>query len=186
MNRELTDNELIARFMRNHAINSPHLKTAKELEDTYNCSWDWLMPVVEKISKDYDFNIHFYSGGCTAYVNKQNLEGTEIASYGNFDPNIINVYNTVVAFIRWHNQNKWSITILPINRTKDKNSMIKVNFTVEKKNPLTKEQLALLNDVYGALWVEAYYDPRSSETREFARPLAEKMSKLNEALKFKK
>ena len=45
----------------------------------------------------------------------------------------------------------------------------------------------LLNDIYGTLWCEAYYDPTYGEvTRNFAKPLADKMTQLNKLLKFKR
>ena len=50
----------------------------------------------------------------------------------------------------------------------------------------SKEVFKILNDVYGALWMEAYYDPDSESSAKFAKPLAEKMKRLNELLKFKK
>lgn len=111
-----TDNELIAEFMgilkvsSKKYLNSPTYchPVWGDTDKTglhYHSSWDWLMPVVEKISKDYDFTIKYYYGECTAYVNKQNLEGLEICSYGNFDPSIVNVHKTVLDFIKWHNKN---------------------------------------------------------------------------------
>lgn len=51
---------------------------------------------------------------------------------------------------------------------------------------ITEEDRKLLNDIYATLWCEAYYDPTFGEvTRNFAKPLADKMSQLNERLKFK-
>lgn len=47
------------------------------------------------------------------------------------------------------------------------------------------EAMKLLNDVFGSLWMEAYYDPTNDATRTFAAPLADKMSKLNSILGFK-
>lgn len=73
----------------------PTLETMK-----FKTSWDWIMPVIEKISKDYDINIKFYNGECTCYINKQTLESLEIASYGNFNPSIINVYKCIIEFLK--------------------------------------------------------------------------------------
>lgn len=53
------------------------------------------------------------------------------------------------------------------------------------ESELDNEVRALLNEVYGALWTEAYYDPYNKSTQEFARPLAEKMTRLNKLLHFK-
>lgn len=44
----------------------------------------------------------------------------------------------------------------------------------------------LLREVYGALWGEAYYDAYNERTRDFAKPLADKMSEANKILRFKK
>ena len=45
---------------------------------------------------------------------------------------------------------------------------------------------SLLNDLYCALWTEAYYAAFNDETRDFARPLADKMTMLNSILHFKR
>ena len=48
------------------------------------------------------------------------------------------------------------------------------------------EAMRLLEEVYGVLWTETYYDPYNEDTRNFARPLAEKMREANLILRFKK
>ena len=45
--------------------------------------------------------------------------------------------------------------------------------------------MALLREVYGTLWIEAYYDGMSEQTRRFAQPLSDLMSKANKTLHFK-
>jgi hypothetical protein len=50
---------------------------------------------------------------------------------------------------------------------------------------LTQNQKMMLAEIYGALWTEGYYDPLNTFTQYFAKPLADKMSQLNEELKFK-
>ena len=50
---------------------------------------------------------------------------------------------------------------------------------------LTERQRELLNKLYGVLWMDAYYDPKSEEIREYAKPLADMMKELNEGLHFK-
>lgn len=47
------------------------------------------------------------------------------------------------------------------------------------------EAMKLLAQVYGRLWTEAYYDAFNKSTEDFARPLAELMSKANDVLGFK-
>lgn len=48
------------------------------------------------------------------------------------------------------------------------------------------ELFNLLNEIYGRLWTEGYYDPDCEATRKFARPLSDKMGRVNEILGFKK
>ena len=50
---------------------------------------------------------------------------------------------------------------------------------------LGKEVVSILRNIYGSLWIEAYYDPTNKTIQEFATPLAKKMSRLNEILAFK-
>ncbi len=72
--------------------------------------------------------------------------------------------------------------------------MDKVTITTEidlKKEGLflmkdMKEVFLLLNEVYGRLWCEAYYDPYNEITRKFAEPLSDKLSQVNKLLGFKK
>jgi hypothetical protein len=98
----MSDNELIAEFMRNDAINSPHIIKPDYL------SWGLLMPVVEKIAENYDFTIQFYDRNCNCYCTKQNLEESDIpgVGHGGFKPNIQSVYKSVVAFVKWYNSQK--------------------------------------------------------------------------------
>lgn len=56
----------------------------------------------------------------------------------------------------------------------------------EKQRVIDEEVTQLLSAVYGRLWAEAYYDPYNEMMQDFAIPLADKMSRLNEILKFKK
>jgi hypothetical protein len=60
----------------------------------YNTSWDWLMPVVDKIEKTAYVNIK----GCA--VDISTIVSTNAPS------KIDAVYKAVVEFIKWHNQNK--------------------------------------------------------------------------------
>jgi hypothetical protein len=51
---------------------------------------------------------------------------------------------------------------------------------------LEKRAMELLNEIYGSLWAEAFYDPFNDSTQKFAIPLSEKMTELNAILHFKK
>jgi len=103
---ELTDNELIAEFMKNDAVNSPDKLPAKLLQ--YDTSWDWLMQVVERISENYDFIIQFYDGECNCFCTKQTYDASDIpgVGHGGFTPKIESVYKSVVAFVKWYAKNK--------------------------------------------------------------------------------
>lgn len=63
--------------------------------------------------------------------------------------------------------------------------MKNIKIMIERENHLTPEAKQILGYVYGALWAEGYYDALNESTEKFARPLADKMSRLNEILKFK-
>ncbi len=69
----------------------------------YHSSWDWLMPVVLKISKDYclDFELIIYGSSChIKSLDKKypSFMGTGIC--------IEAVYECIIEFIKWHNQQK--------------------------------------------------------------------------------
>jgi len=73
------------------------------LEDAmYHKSWDWLMPVIEKIeSLGYDVNIYSWGKGISKSCSIQGIS---------IDVNNTNklqaVYEAVVEFIKWYNKNK--------------------------------------------------------------------------------
>ena len=64
----------------------------------YNTSWDWLMPVVEKIERDSTVRID----NDTVFILSKGY-----STLTQFNDNKINmVYNAVVEFIKWYNQQK--------------------------------------------------------------------------------
>ena len=65
----------------------------------YHSSWDWLMPVVEKIENFNDSCTLFIIEDERCHVNSQN--GFEIDSTGH--TKIEAVYNATIAFIKWYN-----------------------------------------------------------------------------------
>lgn len=100
--RMKTDNETIAEFdgLFTEVVDGKKLWTFKDKEGEsysyasheleYHSSWDWLMPVVEKIKL---------------------LTSTQNEYYGRiinalFTVDINNVYKAVVEFIKWYNQQK--------------------------------------------------------------------------------
>lgn len=70
----------------------------------YHARWEHIMPIVELISKDYDFTIRWFNKDCNSTIYNTSIEGSEISDYGNYEPAITNVWLCVVKFIKWHNQ----------------------------------------------------------------------------------
>ena len=73
----------------------------------YNTSWDWLMPVVEKIAIDYDFRITLSPTSLNVtYIERPDVYEGEITSMGGMTA-IENTWHSVVYFIKWNlKQNK--------------------------------------------------------------------------------
>lgn len=69
----------------------------------YDTEWLWLMPVVEKIGKDYDIRITWMPTaiGVTS-INRPDVSDGEIASMGGKTA-IENTFIAVVKFIEWYN-----------------------------------------------------------------------------------
>jgi len=107
------NNKLIAEFMgiefekgKYSHESSEYYFVADELE--YDFNWNWLMPVVEKIAKDYHK---------TEIVSDEETDHCRITVYneeGERDNEIFEcglstleaTYKAVVEFIKWYNQNK--------------------------------------------------------------------------------
>ncbi len=70
----------------------------------YHSSWDWLMPVVEKITKiDSNFILLIGNVGAAAKFESQAPEKDVWPYHG--DKAINATYKAVVNFIKWHNEN---------------------------------------------------------------------------------
>jgi hypothetical protein len=95
----MTDNELIAEFMGiNFNSKEAYERWAPPIckkYGRYDTSWDWLIPVVEKI--------HFVA---PVEVREINNESLSIFEFGSICIPIEDVYNAVVEFIKWHNSTK--------------------------------------------------------------------------------
>lgn len=57
---------------------------------------------------------------------------------------------------------------------------------ISDSTPDSDEARSLLCELYSKLWTEAYYDAYNEDTKKFAKPLVEKMKRLNELVKFRK
>ena len=69
----------------------------------YDTSWDWLMPVVEKIESFDGFSVRIE--GCAAYV----VNGDSCLLIQNTNctlSKIEAVYDMCIQFIQWYNKNK--------------------------------------------------------------------------------
>jgi hypothetical protein len=97
-------NRLIAEFMKDYELitdKGVYLYPQKgfyvdELE--YHSSWDWLMPVVEKISIDYSY---YQSNDSKQWQVMIDVSNTNIVSENLIDA----IYKAVVEFIKYNNKN---------------------------------------------------------------------------------
>ena len=70
----------------------------------FHASWDWLMPVVEKI-EDLGYDVIIRQGTCE--IIGEEVNGMEYDNFECFDAGKhITTYSAVVKFIKWHNKNK--------------------------------------------------------------------------------
>lgn len=66
----------------------------------YHSSWDQLMPVLEKIARDYDITIRWFDEDCSATIYNRSFEHSEVSDYGNYEPAITNVWLAAVDLIK--------------------------------------------------------------------------------------
>ena len=69
----------------------------------YNTSWDWLIPVVHKISEKTGYELIMGSG--YSYWNKFGENPLDSEFGGHEDSMMEGIYKAVVEFIKWHNEN---------------------------------------------------------------------------------
>ena len=113
------NNKMIAEFMQlpteifqprgiiNYGIDNSWYE---EHELSYHTSWDWLMPVVEKIENTNLFptaeNAVNVTIGATLYCVIQDSYGEELEIVGQDKTKLLSVYQAVVEFINQYNKNK--------------------------------------------------------------------------------
>jgi len=107
-------NKLIAEFMGNHTIGStndlydpqqhnfPVEHTCSVDDIMYSTSWDWLMPVVEKIEDTWDFSVHIEDFCCTIFTRSVEF------SFESPESKIDATYKAVVELIQWYNEQEKS------------------------------------------------------------------------------
>lgn len=102
---QIEGNKLIAEFMGRNKAFDPRDKIYQ-----YHSSWDWLMPVVEKIETirnkngDYIFSIDTGRDYCLIYHNDFIQRTISVKSFSG--SKIKSVWLAVVEFIKWYNSNK--------------------------------------------------------------------------------
>lgn len=105
----MNDNELIAEFMGfRYGQNADKNGFMK-----YNKSWDWLMPVVEKIEslpehplyKKYRFSVSIKNNSCEISFARLS-KGEPGHNHYEGKTKIDAVYKSVIDFIKWYNQQK--------------------------------------------------------------------------------
>jgi hypothetical protein len=89
-------------------INSVHLAYRHD-DLEFHTSWDWLMPVVEKI-ESLGFGVNILVSNTISIINmgwEQNIKlPYKILNTYPHDSKFEAVYKAVIEFIKWYNQNK--------------------------------------------------------------------------------
>ena len=94
-------NKMIAEFMGNiHDGDVIH-------EELYDVSWDWLMPVVDKIEKELpvEYVIEQYQDDCRIHEIIDGVWRPIIEIYNETSRRDA-TYEAIVGFIKWYNENK--------------------------------------------------------------------------------
>ncbi len=109
----MENNKLIAEFMGLEVLYRPNSNGFIEISDTelcdvddliYHTSWNWLMPVVEKI-EDLGYDVIIRQGTCE--IRGEDVNSMKYDNFERFDAGKhITTYSAVVKFIKWHNKNK--------------------------------------------------------------------------------
>ena len=108
----LEGNKLIAEFLGHKLDNNNEFDieyvTVQGLWETcsindleYNSSWDWLMPVVDKIVNHINVNK-------ITWLTRQEIFGNLYSAISTV--NLNNIYLATTEFIKWYNQNKLNET----------------------------------------------------------------------------
>lgn len=116
-NEIIENNRLIAEFIGRCGKHNKNLYTFKGIdkvlkddiwynlsEAKFHSSWDWLMPVVDKIE-----SLTFYANQTAKVCIKKNYASITIGielftEHYNFDTKIECLYHSVIEFIKWYNE----------------------------------------------------------------------------------
>ena len=112
----MTDNKLIAEFM---GVKPKSVLGHGKVYNDYSKSWDWLMPVVQKIAENHTFITPYFNTSCkldgSVFVFGEYVDRKLIKKLKRKGENIslINaVYKQVVEFIKEYNESN-KMDILP-------------------------------------------------------------------------
>ena len=116
MNNTNENNKLIAQFMQLELISNKEYEIKRKdmikqniaydlpltLDDLkYHSSWDWLMPVIEKIESYERYDVNILQYGTIIYDNQKEMVNN-IADIS-FDTKIEHTYDAIVKFIKYYN-----------------------------------------------------------------------------------
>ena len=112
----LEGNKLIAKFMglreigfgeNRHFIDAGNRIIAMYYNLKYHTSWDWLMPVVEKIENDDLYRVIIFRGSCDIELIESNSVDSNFETIEKSGMNKnISTWLAVLEFIKWYNENK--------------------------------------------------------------------------------
>ena len=74
-----------------------------EQDLAYHTSWDWLMPVVEKIEEDDEIDVNILLNGTRIFKWRTDTDIVNNVAQISFDKKIEHVYDAVVEFIKEYN-----------------------------------------------------------------------------------
>jgi len=76
------------------------------IEFKYHASWNWLMPVIEKIETELNYEVQIHRISCQ--VNIIGDEDNELSRWvcGSPKLKLKTTYETICQFIEWYNENK--------------------------------------------------------------------------------
>lgn len=103
-------NKLIAKFMglvvsdRDNYTSELHTNVDADLK--YHTSWDWLMPVVEKIEEDDEIDVNILLNGTRIFKWRTDVDIVNNIAEISFDKKINHVYDAVVEYIKCYNKIK--------------------------------------------------------------------------------
>jgi hypothetical protein len=70
----------------------------------YHSSWDWLMPVVEKIEDLGNYGVEIHLKSCNIF--EASIDQSDLCIEGHFETKKESIWQAVVQFIQWYNNQK--------------------------------------------------------------------------------